>query len=356
MPKTGVAHLPLHAGSAPRWLYQRMVLLARQLTLVIVEEYGPGELLARLSDPHWFQALGCVLGFDWHSSGLTTVACAALKEGLSGLEADTGLVVAGGKGATSRKTPSEIERAAERHGFAPEALVRASRLSAKVDSAALQDGYQLYHHTFIFTLDGHWAVIQQGMNEASGYARRYHWLSDAVSDFVVEPHAAIISQGRGPVLNMVAQEAEAARRVSTALASQSPERTLREIGSLQSLDLPRRHHLPLASVRARRLEASLRAAYEAHPGDFEALLGTEGVGPATIRALALIAHLVHGARASFRDPARFSFTHGGKDGHPFPVDRATYDRSIDVLRRAVERARLGHGEKLQALRRLAAVG
>ncbi len=352
--RTGVAHLPLHGGAAPRWLYQRMVLLSRQIVLVITEEYGPGEFVARLADPHWFQAFGCVLGFDWHSSGLTTVACAALKEGLAGLEADTGVVVAGGKGATSRKTPGEIELAAERHGFAPDPLVRASRLAAKVDSAAVQDGYQLYHHTFVFTLDGRWAVVQQGMNEATGYARRYHWLSDAVADFVVEPHSAVVSEGPGSGLNMVAAEAEDSRCVSAALAREAPERTVRELQRAQSLDLPAAHYVPLAAVHARRLDKSLRAAYEAQPEDFEALLGTEGVGPATIRALALIADLVHGAKASFRDPARFAFAHGGKDGHPYPVDRATYDRSIEVLRRAVERARLGRSEKLEALRRLAA--
>jgi hypothetical protein len=332
-----------------------MVLLSRQIVLVIVEEYGPGEFLARLADPHWFQAFGCVLGFDWHSSGLTTVACAALKEGLAGLESDTGIVVAGGKGATSRKTPREIELAAERHGFAPEPLVKASRLAAKVDSAAVQDGYQLYHHTFLFTLDGRWAVVQQGMNEATGYARRYHWLSDAVANFVVEPHSAVVSEGRGAGLNMVAAEAEDSRSVAAALARELPEKTVRQLQHVQSLDLPAPHYVPLAAVHAGRLEKSLRLAYEAQPGDFETLLGTEGVGPATIRALALIADLVHGARASFRDPARFSFAHGGKDGHPFPVDRATYDRSIEVLRRAVERARLGRPEKLDALRRLAAV-
>lgn len=353
--KTGVANLPLHGGAAPRWLYERMVLLSRQIVLVIVEEYGPQEFLARLADPHWFQAFGCVLGFDWHSSGLTTVACAALKEGLAGLESETGIVVAGGKGATSRKTPAEIEAVAERHGFAPGPLVHASRLAAKVDSAAVQDGYQLYHHTFLFTLDGRWAVVQQGMNEATGYARRYHWLSDSVVDFVVEPHSAVVSEGRGPGLNMVAAEAAGSRLVSAALACEAPEKTLREIQRVQCLDLPSPHYVPLAAVHASRLERSLRAAYEAQPGDFQELLGTEGVGPATIRALALIADLVHGAKASFRDPARFSFAHGGKDGHPFPVDRAAYDRSIEVLRRAVERARLGHSEKLAALRRLAGV-
>src|SRR4030042_1824108 len=217
MPRTGIAGLPLHYGAAPRWLFERMVRLARQITLVLVEEYGPQEVLARLSDPLWFQAFGCALGFDWHSSGLTTTVCGALKEGLRGLERDSGLCVAGGKGKTSRRTPAEVEAFAERFGFLPAPLVYASRMAAKVDSAALQDGYQIYHHTFIFVPEGAWAVVQQGMNEASRYARRYHWLSSDLEDFVCEPHKAVCSEARGDVrLNMVAQEADARRLRTTA--------------------------------------------------------------------------------------------------------------------------------------------
>jgi len=353
--RTGTALLPLHGGKTPRWLFERMVLLARQLTLVIVEEFGPREMLARLSDPAWFQAFGCVLGFDWHSSGLTTVVCGALKHALAGLEADTGLIVAGGKGATSRKTPQEITRTADRLSVEPSPLVYASRMAAKVDSAALQDGYQLYHHTFLWTPGGEWAVVQQGMNEANRYARRYHWLSSDVSSFVVEPHKAIISEDGAEVLNMVAREAEQCRDVSAALTHDPPDAAIREIKRLQELQLPPEHHIRLAGIHAEHLEKTLAKAYEANPQDFEQLLGVEGVGPKTIRALALIADLVYGAKASFRDPARFSFAHGGKDGHPYPVDRETYDRSVDVLRRAVSRARLGHTDKLQALRRLASV-
>lgn len=353
-PRTGIAHLPLHGGSAPRWLFERMVLLARGVTCAIVEEYGPGEMLRRLSDPYWFQAFGCLLGFDWHSSGLTTVVCGALKEAMRGLERDTGLFIAGGKGGTSRRTPVEIEMAADRHSFQPDSLVYASRMAAKVDSAALQDGFQLYHHTFLWTPRGQWAVIQQGMNESTRRARRYHWLSEAVSSFVCEPHHGIISQGGAAVLNMVASEAEGCRSLSAAVACEPPERTLRELERLQTLDLPSHHHIHLADIRARRLEKAFLKLYERQPRDFQALLGTEGVGPKTVRALALISEVVHGTPASFRDPARYSFAHGGKDGHPYPVDRETYDRSIDILRRALERARLGHTEKLQAFRRLAA--
>lgn len=353
--RTGVAHLPLHGGNAPRWLFERMVRLSREVVLVLVEEFGPKEVLTRLSDPHWFQAFGCVLGFDWHSSGLTTVACGALKEGLRGLEHDTGLVVAGGKGKTSRKTPGEIVAAAEALSFEPEPLVYATRMSAKVDSAALQDGYQLYHHTFIFTTDGrHWGVVQQGMNEAARYARRYHWLSDGVTSFVCEPHNAIVSQATGATLNMVASEAEPARSLSATLAREPVEKLMHDIDGLRTLDLPARHQVALDDINPKRLESILLKAYESQPENFEALLGTEGVGAKAVRALALVSELVYGAPASFRDPARYSFAHGGKDGHPYPVDRETYDGTIEALRQAVRRARVGEREKLEALRRLAA--
>ncbi len=356
MPRTGIANLPLHYGTAPRWLFERMVRLARQITLVLVEEYGPHEVLARLSDPLWFQAFGCVLGFDWHSSGLTTTACGALKEGLRGLERDSGLCVAGGKGKTSRRTPAEVEVFAERFGFLPAPLVYASRMAAKVDSAALQDGYQLYHHTFIFVPDGGWAVVQQGMNDATRYARRYHWLSSDLEDFVCEPHKAICSDGRGDVqLNMVAQEANGCRQMSARLAGEPPEKLVRELKRLQALELPARHHLDLSDIHPDKLARIFLRTYEQPPAGFEQLLGTEGVGAKSIRALALVSELVYGAQASVRDPARFSFAHGGKDGHPYPVDRETYGRTIEALRAAVERARLGQREKLDALRRLAAV-
>jgi hypothetical protein len=348
--------LPLHYGPAPRWLFERMTRLARQITLVIVDEYGPHEVLAKLSDPLWFQAFGCVLGFDWHSSGVTTTVCGALKEGLRGLEKDVGLFVAGGKGRTSRRTPQELETFGERFGFEPAPLVHASRMSAKVDSAGLQDGYQIYHHTFVFTADGVWTVIQQGMNEATRWARRYHWLSSTVEDFVCEPHSAICSDQRGGVrLNMVAEEAGQSRQVSAQVAGERPETLVKELKRLQSVELPGRHHLEASDIHPDKLARTFLKTYENPPPNFERLLGTEGVGPKTIRALALIAELVHGAKASVRDPARFSFAHGGKDGHPYPVDRRTYDRSIEVLRTAVSRAKLGRREKLEALRRLATV-
>jgi len=329
-----------------------MVRLSRWVVLALVEEMGPREVLRRLSDPFWFQALGCFLGFDWHSSGLTTVVCAAIKEGLRGLERDTGILVAGGKGRTSRKTPQEVEALADSLSFSPGPLVYASRMTAKVDSAALQDGYHLYHHTLFFTTDGAWAVVQQGMNPQTRYARRYHWLGEEVKSFVCEPHAGIISEGVGEALNMVARESEAARQVSAALAREEPERLLRDLRRIAILEMPHRHHLTDADTDMRRLERSLRQAYEAQPCDFQELLGIVGVGPATIRALALASELIYGAPASRRDPARYSYAHGGKDGHPYPIDRETYDRTVQALKRAVMRARLGRRESMEALRRL----
>ncbi len=333
-----------------------MVLLSREIVRVIVEEYGPGEVLARVSDPHWFQALGCVLGFDWHSSGLTTTTTGALKEAVKEREADLGLFVAGGKGAASRKTPAEIIAYGEQHTIAAPAdrLVYASKLSAKVDNTAVQDGYQLYHHAFFFTQAGEWAVVQQGMNEENGWARRYHWLSTGVSDFVNEPHAAICAERRGQlVLNMVASESEEARKASALLAAEPPDKLARELRRVQELELPARHHIISADIRPESFERTLAKAYSNPPQGFEALLGTQGVGPKTIRALALIADLLYGAKPSLRDPAIFSFAHGGKDGIPYPVDRPTYDRSIEVLRQAVDRAKVNDKEKLAALKRLA---
>jgi len=311
-------------------------------------------MLLRLSDPFWFQAFGCVLGFDWHSSGLTTTVCGALKEGLRVLGSDAGLFVAGGKGKTSRRTPDELADYGQRLGLDAAPLIYSSRMSAKVDSAALQDGYEIYHHSFVFTGDGHWCVIQQGMNTAARYARRYHWLSSELGDFVCEPHKAVCSDARGEVLNMVALEADPARRLSAELSHQQPDRTTHQLERLQSLDLPRRHHVLLEDVSPRHVQKILLKTYEERPADFEALLGMQGVGAKTIRALALVSELVYGANASFRDPVRYSFAHGGKDGHPYPVDRETYDRSVELLRKAVQRAKLGQRDKLEALKRLAA--
>jgi hypothetical protein len=351
--RTGIANLPLHHGKAPRWLFERMVKLSRQIALVILMEQGPEEVLRHMADPFWFQAFGCVLGFDWHSSGVTTTLCGALKESMRGMERETGLYIAGGKGGASRKTPDEIRRFEPQLSVDPQKLVYASRMAAKVDNTALQDGYQLYHHVFLFTSKGSWAVVQQGMNETTRYARRYHWLSEHVTDFVCEPHSAICSDSTGRALNMVAVESGPARKTVTDIVVQEkPEKLLGELNKLKTLQLPTRHHITMQDINPDRIARILVNTHERSPENFEQLLGIEGVGPKTIRALSLISELVYGVAPSFRDPARFSFAHGGKDGHPFPVDRKTYDRSIELLGLAIRRSKIGDPEKLQALRRL----
>lgn len=350
--KRGIATLPLHRGRAPAWLFQRMVRMAREIALVMAERYGPAHLLERLADPFWFQAFGCFLGFDWHSSGLTTTVCGALKEGLRGLNKELDLFVAGGKGRTARQTPGEIASACQLIGADAEPLIYASRMAAKVDSSALQDGYRIYHHCFLFTQDGHWAVVQQGMNEDTGLARRYHWFSEIVPDFVVEPHAAICCDQRGPVLNLVARESETTRSKIAQLSRESPDRLIKEIKKGKALELPSRHHISLADLNEGKLASIFLKTYEKQPADFQAVLDIVGVGAKTIRALTLLSELLFGATPSPRDPARFSFAHGGKDGHPYPVDRDTYERTIQILHNCARAARLGRSEKLEGLRRL----
>lgn len=350
--RTGTANLPLHYGKAPRWLFERMARLAGEITAVVVEEHGTEDLLRRLADPFWFQSFGCVLGFDWHSSGLTTTACGALKAGLESRQKELGLFVAGGKGATSRRTPNEIEALEPCLDRDPGELIYASRMTAKVDSAGLQDGYQIYHHTFVFSREGKWCVVQQGMNTSTRLARRYHWLSEDVEEFVCEPHAAICCDETGDVLNMVALESEEARETSTFLARETPGLLVDELKRLQHLEMPAHHEVRLGEIRPERLRSIFLKTYERQPEDFESLLGMQGVGPKTVRALSLISELVYGVAPSFRDPVRYSFAHGGKDGHPYPVDRANYDRSIGTLEDALRRAKLGDRERLAALRRL----
>ncbi|MDD5313301.1 MAG: DUF763 domain-containing protein [Dehalococcoidia bacterium] len=351
--RTGTAHLPLHGGKAPAWLFSRMTKLAREITIAIVSDFGPQEMLYRLSDPYWFQAFGCVLGFDWHSSGVTTTVCGAIKEGIRGMESDLGFFVAGGKGGASRKTPAEIENAGPLIQVDTANLVYASRMSAKVDNNALQDGYQLYHHVFCFTKNGDWAVIQQGMNEENRYARRYHWLGEKVSDFVCEPHSAICAEATSGTLNLVAEESGEARETISDIARQeNPDKIMGQLKKLQGLELPRRHEIIMQDIHPDRLYKIFVQTYEKQPENFERLLGMAGVGAKTLRALSLISEIIYGAPVSFRDPARFSFAHGGKDGIPYPVDKKTYDRSIEILHNALERARIEDKEKIPALRRL----
>jgi uncharacterized protein len=363
-PRTGYASLPLHGGKAPAWLFGRMVRLSREIVIYLAGEYGTREVLRRLSDPFWFQAFGCVLGFDWHSSGVTTTVCGAVKESLKDIGPELGFFAAGGKGGVSRQAPNQIVEACERTSADPRPLVYASRTSAKVDSAAVQDGYQLYHHVFFFTAQGDWCVVQQGMNDDNGMARRYHWLSEHVESFVDEPHEAVCCDARTDVLNLVAHENDPVRAGSAELAREKPEITLRALehvdparlraSRLPLLEMPRRHELlPEIDVAGPYLEQILVKTYERAPADFQALLGIEGVGPKTLRALALASELVHGTPATLRDPARFAFAHGGKDGIPFPVDRITYDRTIDVFSKALNRASVERTEKVKAFRRLA---
>jgi hypothetical protein len=328
--------------------------LAPAIAEIIVLEHGRSEFLKRLSDPYWFQAFGCVLGFDWHSSGVTTTVCGALKEGLARRSNELGVFVAGGKGKASRRTPLELATFGAQLGLDGPRLAYNSRMAAKVDSAAVQDGFGIYHHSFFLTSDGEWAVVQQGMREHDGTARRYHWLGSQIQDFVNEPHAAIASDAQGEtVLNMVAAESQDARAVSTDFARQDPRTVGREIARVITMALPSRHWVDIEKdVNPAHLRKVLLTTYEANPQNFEQLLAVPGVGPKAVRALALVAEVVYGSPASSRDPARFSFAHGGKDGHPYPVNRVVYDQSVDWLREAVNKARIGHTDRLKALKRL----
>jgi uncharacterized protein len=353
--QTGFASLPLHGGKAPAWLFGRMVRLSREIIIYLASEHGTADVLRRLSDPFWFQAFGCVLGFDWHSSGVTTTVCGAVKEGLKHVDRELGFFAAGGKGGVSRKTPQQIVDACERLGRDPQPLVYASKTAAKVDSAAVQDGYQLYHHVFFFTAAGEWCVVQQGMSDETRTARRYHWLSEHVASFVDEPHDAVCCDARAETLNLVAHENDPVRRGSAELAAQHPDATLKALEKLPpTLVMPRRHELlPELDVATPYLHKILLRTYERAPADFESLLGIEGVGPKTLRALAMASELLHGTPAAMRDPARFAFSHGGKDGIPFPVDRPTYDKTIEILNKAINRSTIDRSEKVTAFKRLA---
>jgi hypothetical protein len=367
MYRTGVANLPLHGGKAPAWLTGRMRKLSKEIATIMVEEYGAGIFLKRLSDPYWFQALGCVLGYDWHSSGVTTVLTGVLKQALSPEE--HGMVVCGGKGRTSRKTPMEIAEVGEKFGFSEdrvEALTYTSRMTAKVDNTAIQAGYQLYHHAFLLTEDGKWAVIQQGMSTADRSARRYHWLSDSTTSLIVEPHNAVVGDvRREKALNMTAKTSEGARKASVDVAKEPPRKVLRLFEAARPLhQRSLQEWLPKAEVDPwqQSIEAlnmprtisweTMTRVYEFQPRNYEELLSVRGVGPATVRGLALVAELIYGEKPSWEDPVKFSFAYGGKDRVPFPVDRGAMDESVQVLRRAVEAAKLGEKEKLRSLRRL----
>lgn len=349
MLRSGHADLPLHGGRVPQWLAERMTRLGTAIVEAVAHHYGTSAVLSRLSDPFWFQALGCVMGMDWHSSGITTSVVGALKRGLNPRAGELGLYVCGGRGRHSRNTPAELRAVAEGHGLDGEALVRQSRLTARIDNNAIGDGFQIYLHSFVVSAAGEWTVVQQGMNEASGLARRYHWHSAAVRDFTCAPHTAIVGDPQGEILNLVDAQARPAQAALLAMAREKPEATVAEA---RRLVMPRRHSVRAADVDLKRLGAVLATAYERELHDFASLLLVENLGPRTLESLALVAEMVHGAPSRFADPARFSFAHGGKDGHPFPVPTKTYDESIGVLRRALDRARVGDTDKIEGFRRL----
>lgn len=355
--RRGYADLPLHGGKAPKWLFSRMVKLAREITLSIVINFGREEFIKRISDPFWFQSFGCVLGFDWHSSGLTTTVTGALKEGLKDIENDIGIFFAGGKGKRGLKTPEDIEIWGEK-GFVNfdtvNKLKRISRLVAKVDSHGLQDGFSIYHHFFIYTKNGKWAVIEQGMKKEERFARRYHWLSEEIESFVSDPHRAIVSKEKVKPLNLVDSRIEKTRRSIVELSNEISLKELRRIKDIRRLNMPEHHPIFYEDYNEKRLGNIVAKIKELSPKKFEELLLVRGVGEKTLRALALLSHLIFGSELSFKDPVSFSFAHGGKDGYPYPVDRRIYDESIEILRSAVERARLGYTDKMKALKKLSA--
>ncbi|MBB6219127.1 DUF763 domain-containing protein [Rhizobium leguminosarum] len=367
--RAGSADLPLHGGRVPHWLGDRMTRLGALITEAIVHHYGRDEFLRRLAHPFWFQSFGAVMGMDWHSSGITTSVLGALKRGLKPRAGELGLHVCGGRGAHSRKTPQELVSIGERVGLDGEGLATTSRLIAKVDSAALQDGFDLYLHGFIVADDGHWVVVQQGMNGDRRQARRYHWLSQGLESFVDSPHAAIEGRSLGTIVNLADRRAERSRRGQLdLLATLGPDRIIREAAALLRVEqpapepaeqpmlphliMPAHHDVRESDVNMRRLHGNLAAAADRGPADFEELLLVPGVGARTVEALAMVAEVVHGAPCRFSDPARFSIAHGGKDRHPFPVPLKVYDETIGVMKSAVQKGRLGREEELQALKRL----
>ncbi|MBX5223670.1 MULTISPECIES: DUF763 domain-containing protein [unclassified Rhizobium] len=367
--RAGSADLPLHGGRVPHWLGDRMTRLGTLITEAIVHHYGRDEFLRRLAHPFWFQSFGAVMGMDWHSSGITTSVLGALKRGLKPRAGELGLHVCGGRGAHSRKTPQELVSIGERVGLDGEGLATTSRLIAKVDSAALQDGFDLYLHGFIVADDGHWVVVQQGMNGDRRQARRYHWLSEGLESFVDSPHAAIEGRSQGEIVNLADKRAERSRRGQLdLLATLGPDRIIREAAALMRAEepapepaeqpmlphlvMPTHHDVRESDVHMRRLHGNMAAAADRGPVDFQELLLVPGVGARTVKALAMVAEVIHGAPCRFSDPARFSIAHGGKDRHPFPVPLKVYDETIDVMKSAVRKGRLGREEELQALKRL----
>ena len=381
MRNSGHADLPLHTGTVPKWLADRMMVLGTLITESLVENFGPDEVLVRLSDPLWFQSFGAVMGMDWHSSGITTSVMYALKRGLNPRAKELGIYVCGGRGKYSRLTPDELLDIANLEGLNGDELVRNSKLVAKVDNNAVQDGFQLYQHNFILTRSGNWTVVQQGMNGAEKKARRYHWCSTNLRSFVEEPHSGVVGDNRGKILNLTDTEAKSARSSILEISHEKPEKMLQEIVQIgksasqmilmqdgkstpiqnelfpeytneRSIVLPAHHEVLEQDVDLKRLGGVLAAAYENQPKDFESLMLTPGLGPRTLQSLALVSEVIYGTPSRFTDPARFSFAHGGKDGHPFPVPLKIYDESIRILRDSIEKSKLGYKDKSDCIRRL----
>ena len=349
MKRSGFADLPLHYGSVPKWLAERMAKLGLLITESIITEYGKQEVLRRLSDPFWFQSMGAVMGMDWHSSGITTSVMGALKRAINPHSRELGIYICGGKGKYSKQTPDELLKIAETTGVNGNELVRCSKLSAKVDNTTIQDGYQLYTHNFIVSDTGEWTVIQQGMRASDKTARRYHWHSENLESFVEAPHTGICGVNQGAILNLTAVEAASSRQGILHISLDNPLQTIKEF---QHLKMPSHHEVTSSDVNMKRLGSTLWLAHQQQPKDFEELLLLKGVGPRTLQSLALVSEVIHGSPVRFQDPARFSFAHGGKDGHPFPVPLKVYDETISVLKNAVEKSKLGNTDKVAAIKKL----
>jgi hypothetical protein len=352
MRRSGIADLPLHGGRVPDWLASRMTLLGTAISESVLYHYGTSALLARLSDPFWFQALGTVMGMDWHSSGITTSVMGALKRGLNPRAHELGVYVCGGRGRHSRQTPDELRAVGDRAGLDGDRLAETSRLTARIDNNAIADGFQIYLHSFVVSTAGEWAVVQQGMNASSRLARRYHWHSAAIREFTCEPHTAIVGEHAGVISNLVDHGAKPAQDAMLSIMRDDPDHTLADARQIKTMVMPGHHDVRANDIDLTRLGAVLAVAHDRELRDFADLLLVEKLGPRTLQSVALIAEVVHGTPTRFSDPARFSFAHGGKDGHPFPVPLKIYDESIDVLRRSLDAAKVGHTEKLDGMKRL----
>ncbi|MEE1899506.1 DUF763 domain-containing protein [Flavobacterium rakeshii] len=352
MKHSGSADLPLHNGHVPLWLSERMSKLGLSIMETIVMEFSAAEAVNKLSNPFWFQSFGAVMGMDWHSSGITTSVLGALKRSVNPHAKELGIYICGGKGKHSTKTPEELLAVGYKTGLDGSQLANFSKLTAKVDNTAIQDGYQLYQHNFIVTDKGDWCVIQQGMNDSNAMARRYHWHSKDLQSFINEPHTFIYGKNKGEILNLTAHNAASAREKSLVIANENPERILKEINHLV---MPSHHDVRMKDVNMKRLGAMLWVAHENKPEDFESLLMLKGMGPRSLQSLALVSEVIYGTPTRFEDPARFSFAHGGKDGHPFPVPVNTFDETINTLQTAIQKAKIGNSDKMHAIRKLSEI-